>query len=167
MNSAMSAAQAQAASGVYQSMRRRGMAGARERLCRNHLMPRLLSLVFLLSLVNFPSGWAASRLEATNSPGRPTAREEVLGSPPLLALAASTVASEDGQHLAFVVRRGVKFTVWHDGAEGDAYRRINQVLFSTQGAHLAYVANKDEDVDVVVLDGKELATQTSISPKSL
>ena len=124
--------------------------------------------LLLLILAPFASARAASPVqEGTTLPTHFKVHNEVLGKVPLLGDSRSTVVSDDAQHLAFVVRRAQGWTVWHDGVEGPTYQRIRKLLFSPLGAHLAYIAAKTPDADVVVLDGKELATRTSISTNSL
>ena len=128
---------------------------------------RSLRLLLLISSP-FASAQAASPGPAgATPPANFKVHNTVLGKVPLLGDPRSIVDSDDGQHIAFVVRRGLKSAVWHDGTEGPIYQRISRLMFSPAGAHLAYIASKSTDSEVVVLDGKELATHWSISTNSL
>lgn len=136
----------------------------------NDIRASALWSLWLLLLISAPfaSTQAASPvLEGAVPPANLKAHNEVLGKVPLLGDPRSMVVSDDAQHIAFVVRRGLKSTVWHDGAEGTPYQRISRLMFSPAGSHLAYIASKSADSEVVVLDGKELATHWSISSNSL
>lgn len=124
--------------------------------------------LLLLILSPFASSRAASPVqEGANPPAHFKVHNEVLGKVPLLWEPRSLEASDDAKHVAFAIRRARGMSVWHDGVEGPTYERIRKLRFSSVGARLAYIAAKTPDTDVVVLDGKELATHTSISPNSL
>jgi hypothetical protein len=99
------------------------------------------------------------------APGQIKVGRQVLGKRPLLVEISTRLASNDGQHLAFVVRRARGFTVWLDGVEGPAYEKIlSPLLFSPVGGRLAYVARKAGESKVVVLDGKEVGTNQGFKP---
>lgn len=128
---------------------------------------RGLRLLLLILAPLAPTQAASPALEGAVPPANFKVQNKVLGKVPLLGDPRSIVDSDDGQHIAFVVRRGLKSTVWYDGAEGTPYQRISRLMFSPAGSHLAYIASKSADSEVVVLDGKELATHWSISTNSL
>lgn len=90
---------------------------------------------------------------------------QVLGKRPVLMDISTRLVSDDGQHLAFVVRRAQGSAVWLDGVEGPAYEKIlSPLLFSPVGGRLAYVARKAGASMVVVLDGKEVGTNQGFKP---
>jgi len=71
------------------------------------------------------------------------------------AKAFSLVFSNDGSHLAYVIRSGQKQHVVVDGQGGDEYDGIavGSLRFSSDGKRVAYVALKDDKFSVVV-DGQ-------------
>jgi hypothetical protein len=149
---------------------RGGLAHIKDMKTTNEIRASALWSILLLLLILAPlapTQAASPVLEGAVPPANFKVQNEVLGKVPLTGDPRSIVVSDDGQHIAFVVRRGLKSTVWHDGAEGTPYQRISRIMFSPVRAHLAYIASKSADSEVVVLDGKELATHPSISTNSL
>ena len=69
------------------------------------------------------------------------------------------VLSVDGQHCAYVAKKGEKWLVVLDGQEGPEYDKIGkfgffELIFSEDGERFAYAAQKGEKW-VIVLDGRE------------
>ncbi|MBZ5671945.1 MAG: hypothetical protein LAO04_19735 [Acidobacteriia bacterium] len=69
------------------------------------------------------------------------------------------VFSPDGQHLAYVARRGTKIFVVLDGAEQASFDNVSRsIVFSPDSKRLAYPAAKDKNTWVIVVDGVEQAS---------
>ena len=62
--------------------------------------------------------------------------------------------SENGEHIAYVVKREGKSAVMYDGKEGPEYEDIRGLMLSRDGRRTAYVAERWRKY-VVVADGKE------------
>lgn len=138
------------------------------------MIPRFLSgspLVGKLRAIVVPvavlfAAWHPATTGADEfAPGEIKVGRHVLGKRPVRMDISTRLVSDDGQHLAFVVRRAQRFTVWLDGVEGPAYEKIlSPLLFSPVGGRLAYVARKADATMVVVLDGKEVGTDQGFKP---
>ena len=86
---------------------------------------------------------------------------KVLGTLPVRDV-TTTVVSPDGQHLAYVLRRGPKSAVFTDGKEIGEYDAVRHLDFSPKGRHLGYAASRD-NVWFVVIDGKESEKYTTLA----
>ena len=94
-------------------------------------------------------------------------RESCLGKLPLMPVLGAAVVSSDCQHVAFPSQHGLQWSVCYDGQEGERYRRVHSLTFSTFGSHFAYVGQKTQSNSVLVLDGKEGQPYEDIAPDSL
>ncbi|NLG85109.1 MAG: hypothetical protein GX493_11005, partial [Firmicutes bacterium] len=65
--------------------------------------------------------------------------------------------SPDGKRIAYMARKGAKWSVVVDGRAGPEYLSLSYLTFSPDGKRLAYGATKG-DQWFVVLDGKEMST---------
>ncbi len=63
--------------------------------------------------------------------------------------------SPDGQHVAYVARKGGRYVLVLDGREGQEYPGISHLVFSPDGARYAYGARVGRASFVMVVDGKE------------
>lgn len=99
--------------------------------------------------------------------GRLTVREVLLGKLPIAAKNAAAVLSDDCQHVAIPCQRGLRWTILHDGVEGQTYQSVNSMMFSRSSGRLAYVARKGLNEDVLVLGGKEILVRHGIAPDSV
>jgi Tol biopolymer transport system component len=82
-------------------------------------------------------------------------RTTSLGKVPLATGAASPAVSQDNRHIAFPVMRGGKWCVTLDGVPGKPYAKVAGLRFSPDGKRLAFVATKDSQREVVVVNGEE------------
>lgn len=63
--------------------------------------------------------------------------------------------AKDGAGIAFVEPFKDKFRVVHNGKAGKSYRQINELLISSDGKRIAYVAIASDNINKIVLDGRE------------
>ncbi len=88
--------------------------------------------------------------------------------PPCDSILGDTVVfSPDGRRHATVARQGGRFVVLVDGQAGRPYERLARpVLFSEDGQHVAYLADRGNPAWTAVIDGREGGTSYSVVPGS-
>lgn len=63
--------------------------------------------------------------------------------------------SQNGTSIAYVEPVGKQFRVVHNGKAGKPYNEISELIISSDGKRVAYIANINDRLNRVVLDGRE------------
>ncbi len=111
----------------------------------------MLRLLTVCVGVSFVAGACKSVCSA-----EPIIHAELLGSFPDGQSLASATESGDGVHMAAVASDGGNMQVWVDGKRGAEFGFVDEPVFSPDGNHLAYIAEKQKKW-VVVRDGHSSA----------
>jgi Tol biopolymer transport system component len=82
-------------------------------------------------------------------------------------LGGTPTFSPKGDRHAYLARQGGRYVVVVDGQAGRPYERIlRPVLFSEDGRHVAYLADRGKHAWTAVIDGREGGTSFSVVPGS-